>query len=349
MSCMKSSTSVLLSNNPLYGRKRTHAKYYAEIAHFALRALTGPIRYDAVVMGVAAPLSHSDIMYMCDDALQNANVNANANDKCHARTNEVLNDIANAVTKHIIDIVRNNTLAYQLLPRISIVPVCTLGSDAARSERFVPCAQSKHFGQYWAPSLLYAAFTRGHKWAASYDMDEFFSFVPSSTLKHVKRARAATIFDKSKSAHLVAQWMNLKIGSYNEDDDAKTLTNIVATNHIPALSNKYDAAKSTSCYDVLADDTGKAAVRCDVGMGFSIHHAVVISGTKPSTKGKSHGKGNQSVVLAFQQGAKVDRMFRTWHARYDVSKGPCEFKASNGALASFRMGDEEDEGRVDWM
>lgn len=140
--------SVLISSNPLYGIKRNQSKYYKEIAHFAARALTGPIRFDAVVMSITLPATQSDIYSHC-----HGYDSVGCNKRMISKNHNLLNTVALEIQKELI------VLGFQDLDierKIILMPVCTLGSDSKSSESWNPCSQAKHNGQYWSSILAYA-------------------------------------------------------------------------------------------------------------------------------------------------------------------------------------------------
>lgn len=77
------------------------------------------------------------------------------------------------------------------------------------------------------------------------------------------------------------------------------------------LVNRANSSASERCYYKLGDPTGKSAVRCDVGSGFSIHHPMMFKG----------GQHDREQV----QGSRMYYGLRTWHPRLQSSKGSCEY------------------------
>lgn len=148
-------------------------------------------------------------------------------------------------------------------------------------------------------------------------MDEF--FMPASNgPKALASRRADRILDAAnensegnpREGSFVAQWLNFLIDT---EEDARNLSRVVAKGRIPTLANKDDVSRSSECYNKLEDETGKSAVRCDVGYGFTVHSSIFVYKD-------DHGHIN------FTVGWRVNRDLRTWHARYYYSKGSCKYK-----------------------
>lgn len=136
---------LLVSGSALYGVKKKRPKNIREIAHFAARALAGPLRFDLVVMSVVSDFSMSDLNYRCD-----------GEQVCEhglwKKNFDLLNDVSDEIEREL-QLVGLGALA----DRVLLVPSCTLGSDASASEWRDACTVSKHYGQYWATFYTYAA------------------------------------------------------------------------------------------------------------------------------------------------------------------------------------------------
>lgn len=113
------------------------------------------------------------------------------------------------------------------------------------------------------------------------------------------------------------QWLNFKLLSTN---DARDLTRRLARSRMLLLEDRVNASRSRQCYQRLRDDTGKSVVHCDAGLGFTIHHPVLIS-----KKSRRHG---MPPSFGFKQGQAMFRGMRTWHARLVSSKGTCHYRAA---------------------
>lgn len=138
--------AALFSGSALYGPKNKRIDSYREVAHFAARALMGPIRYDTVVMSVVMSLSVSDAEascgfdMVCREKMRNHNV-------------RLLENVATEV-EHELNLIG---MPEHVARNIIIIPSCTLGSATERAERGDACAISKHYGQYWATVFTYAS------------------------------------------------------------------------------------------------------------------------------------------------------------------------------------------------
>lgn len=156
------------------------------------------------------------------------------------------------------------------------------------------------------------------KWAASYDMDEFIAPEVDGPVKFEPRS-ADDLYDLANDeasgsadfAGFVVQWLNFLIKS---TDDARDLSMGLLRGHSPQLQDRFNVSMSPNCYSRLKDDTGKSVLRCDVGFGFSIHHPMTVI---PDHAGK----------MAFRQSFRMNRKLRTWHARFDYSKGTCAYSS----------------------
>lgn len=147
-------------------------------------------------------------------------------------------------------------------------------------------------------------------------MDEFLSPVPAQARKLPLLAEdaldEAEASIHSSGGNLVFQWLNFRILS---SENARALSqNVLKGQVVEKLKNRVNASESFKCYDRLGDNTGKSAVRCDVGVGFSIHHPIV------NVPGKR--------MMSQRQGNLIYRGLRTWHARFLKSKGMCFYDQS---------------------
>lgn len=148
--CTAKSTSnargaALFSGSALYGAKKRHAAFYREIAHFAIRALSGPVRYDAVVMSVVSDKTISDASFECGDS-----------DECFERLRNTNNQLLDSIAGEVQHELRTLGAPESMSRKIIILSSCVLGSDAWRSELNDACNQTKHYGQYWATVFSYA-------------------------------------------------------------------------------------------------------------------------------------------------------------------------------------------------
>lgn len=143
------------------------------------------------------------------------------------------------------------------------------------------------------------------KWAVSHDMDEFLASVPSIPKPG---GRADQILDEADASfgasqgHVVFQWLNFRVASV---EHSRALSKELIAGKRLMLVNRQNADKGAQCYERTRDDTAKSAVRCDVGLGFTIHHPVIAV------------EGQRMEVA---QGNRVYRGLRTWHARLRAVK-----------------------------
>lgn len=131
-------------------------------------------------------------------------------------------------------------------------------------------------------------------------MDEYLASVPSSPMPVERADRILDEADASFGAprgDIVFQWLNFRVVSA---EDSRTLSRELIAGKKIKLVNRKNADKGAQCYEKTRDDTAKSAVRCDVGLGFTIHHPVIAV------------EGNNMEVA---QGNRVYRGLRTWHAR----------------------------------
>lgn len=156
--------AALFSGSALYGLKKHSVGHFREVAHFAARALTGPIRYDTVVMSVVMDktISDADVICATDMACRQTLLADNIN---------LLDNVATEVEREL-DIIG---LPKHVASNVIIIPSCTLGSATEQAERGDACAVSKHYGQYWATVFTYASL------APFYRVRLFFTLFPVSS------------------------------------------------------------------------------------------------------------------------------------------------------------------------
>lgn len=138
--------AALFSGSALYGRKKGNVQHFREVAHFAARALTGPVRYNTVVMSVVMDATVSDADVICG-----------ANVECRqgvlTKNINLLDDVAQEVERELAVMGMPDHVARNII----IIPSCTLGSATEQAERGDACSISKHYGQYWATVFTYAS------------------------------------------------------------------------------------------------------------------------------------------------------------------------------------------------
>lgn len=145
-------------------------------------------------------------------------------------------------------------------------------------------------------------------------MDEYFAPAVPALKRQPEAGPAHEVFDYIDKivggfgGHFVFQWLNFRMKSV---EDSRAMSAGLIKGHRAVLSNRANLSESGRCYYRLRDDTGKSAMRCDIGFGFSIHHPVLVS------SGSGHKR--------FLQGNRMYYGLRTWHARFGHSKGTCDF------------------------
>lgn len=138
--------AILFSGSALYGGKKRDKNHFAEIANFAARALMGPVRYDAVAIGVVSDYSRSDMEYLCRVG----------DIECWERLDDGNAEMMEGIAETVEEELETIGVPRELFSRVLLIPSCRLGSDAARTEWRDPCNQSKRYGQYYATFYSYA-------------------------------------------------------------------------------------------------------------------------------------------------------------------------------------------------
>lgn len=140
-------------------------------------------------------------------------------------------------------------------------------------------------------------------------MDEYISPVPIGD-GVVKSAPAEAVLDQADQkmgghGDLVFKWLSFRV---NSSSDSRTLSRYLIRGQLPKLLSRTESFAG-QCY-ALADRfmSGKSAVRCDVGLGFTIHSPVIIRPGKGITRGL-----NRHPTL------------RTWHARLRHANSKCDY------------------------
>lgn len=150
-------------------------------------------------------------------------------------------------------------------------------------------------------------------------MDEFLASVPALPKRPGPADQLLDEADRSFSAprgDMVFQWLNFRVRSaeHSRALSARLIRGLPTT-----LSNQENASRPEQCYERPRDETAKSAVRCDVGLGFTIHHPVM----------SIAGRG-----MEMQQGNRIYRGLRTWHARLGALKwahvADCDFEPDSG-------------------
>lgn len=108
------------------------------------------------------------------------------------------------------------------------------------------------------------------------------------------------------------QWLNFRVPNSN---DSWALTLQVMGGRHALLRDPDNPNLSTKCYERRKISTGKSAVRCDVGLGFTVHHPVLAE----SKKG-----------MAMKQSRRMFLGMRAWHGRIGEGYGStkCDYDSS---------------------
>lgn len=300
--CVKSpsdlNASVVISGSALYGSKNRESQHFREVAHFAARSLYGPVAFDTVVMTVVVNETIGGIAHRCGNST-----------KCvsdlTARNKRQLEHIREVVEEEL------DTLNVPRLkmPQVLLVPSCRLGSHAwGSTEMFAPCRGCHMYGQYHATFFPYTLVSGFYKWSMLHDMDEVVMDDPRHNKWLVRSGNASNIFDREDRLHkgfLSFTWLHF----LNSENVTEMLTRDIMNGVAPKLVTTPGSSKSLSeLLSTRRDPTGKCAVRCDVGLGFTIHASVV----RASPRGSRELSGMQVHQFA--------RSMRTWHARLKYSR-----------------------------
>jgi hypothetical protein len=146
------------------------------------------------------------------------------------------------------------------------------------------------------------------QWASILDIDEFVSVNKGVAGAKLDEERAADRFDAVNSNGenaILFSWLNFLVRN-----SSRSLTRSVMRHRTPVLRDLSD--KSVDCYKWPPKDwNGKAAVKCDHGLGFTIHRAVQLP--------------RNAAMDAWSRDTYVlSPKLRAWHPRSQSSMGKCE-------------------------
>lgn len=144
-------------------------------------------------------------------------------------------------------------------------------------------------------------------------MDEFLGFSPKNG--KLLSAPADVALDKvnrNGKSYMYFTWLNFKI----QTNSSRSLTRDMMDGEALDLRPRKNE-KNSDCLSFSNDPTGKSAVRCDVGIGFTIHRPVI------------RKSGEALGILGQIQGEIRMRQLRTWHPRLDGSRGTCMYVEKN--------------------
>ena len=286
------SGAVLLAASPPRLNARHDARQLSLMAHFAARALSGSMPFDAVVIPILVNNTVEDRNTCRDSQCISLMENQNTVDFEHIR-HSIEEEF------RILDLPRSKW------SRLILLPFCRLGSAATQREHGAPCALDYQYGLYHAFFFTYLMAAPYFKWAASLELDEFFA--PNSNSIHLPTNKIVDVFDLSNifaGGSMCYQHVNFRIN----EDYSREMTIDFMRGTGPTLRGRN---ASDDCFQ-NKDSSGKCAVRCDVGLGFTIRTAVV-----------RHNVGNDR--LDMRQRVVRSRQLRAWRPRRSGRNLKCEY------------------------
>lgn len=294
--------AVLFSGSFLYGSKNRHARYYTELAHFAARGLHGPMKFSNVVLSILPLYSISHMSLKCKDETA-------CWGKLKQENRQHLEEIRDVIETEFIELGVKRASFQDVI----IMPGCRLGSHASGTEESTgPCGKSYKYGQYMAKVYGYAMLSPFYKWAFSYDWDEVILATPSRFRLKRRQGPAEKLLDASdtgRRGYLTFKWLNFLASA----ESARNFTTDLMTGQTPKLVPKRgQEGNRVNCWGKQSP-TGKPAVRCDLGLGMTIHASVVWESSRPGPS------------LIMRQVTRPVRTFRTWHPRLGSSSGMCAY------------------------
>lgn len=167
------SSAVLLCANSLSGNKKLQNRSHAEVAHWAARALRGPVRFDIVVLPVIVDISAAECspndLHCFEDT---------------SRTNSVL---FNSLAKNVAQELQRIGVAEEVFERVVLIPFCRLGAHVLGFEHNNPCSGSQRYGQIQVTFMPYSVLAKYFKVRRS-------ALVPYSDLRCKIRSWVLTFF-----------------------------------------------------------------------------------------------------------------------------------------------------------
>lgn len=149
------------------------------------------------------------------------------------------------------------------------------------------------------------------------DVDEFVAENKNFAIFRHKEEASKLLDRYNQNGGFLFSWLNFRFRTLN---DTRNITRDVMSSKKVALRIRGDKlnfwTKRQDCYAWPRVKTGKAAVHCKAGLGFTIHAAV---------RKKSGGRLNNP-----DRNTRIaTRDVRTWHARRGSATSNCEY-ASEG-------------------
>lgn len=284
--CRDATGSVNVAGGALWGYKRTNPAGRREIANFAARSLFGSVRFDTVAVPVIGLHSVSEIMFNCRD-----------DELCSSNYHEANENFLRELTLEVEDELKLLNVPRSLWARITLFPVCRLGTDFQGSERHNQgCKFSRYYGQGMTTDLSYILFSPFHKWFSSFDLDEYAVNESDFSRGIVKPLSAQIIFDRQNnlkgggSSVLQIGWLEYDVkrfGAVNSTSAASGTRNstreLLKTGGLEFRALKENATHTfnrTECWQQSrASNTapGKSVVSCmHKGFGTSVHDSLAL-------------------------------------------------------------------------
>jgi hypothetical protein len=264
-SCNQSSGALLVSGGALWG-ELTSPIGRVRAAHFAARALTGYLRYEAVAIGVMLPRTIAHIQHICGerracfDSYQRANY-----------------QFMKALARDMEKALQDANVMSSIWQNIVLFPFCKLGSDFDGTEHKYPCNWSSYLGQHHYGYLSYTLFSPFVKWVTSMDIDEAIgdTLIESGNDTFCSAAfRFDSCGDTEVPGALWLRWLHFKV----PDEAVARFTVALRKRGIPtlraALGKKLNISECYSAKSVPA--SGKMTLSCQSGMGFWVHRGIVL-------------------------------------------------------------------------
>lgn len=301
--CASARGAVALGGSPLHGAKARDPVEMRQVAHFCARSLLGPVAFDLVALPVVPRTSLSEVDGRCG-------ADAECARREHVANANFLRRIASAIEEELFLL----DVAPRLFARVVLVPICRLGSNFRGAEEAWPCRSSFWSGQYISSYLMFNLAGTAFRWSASYDLDEFLAPAASGGGEVMAATRAEDLFDSLNQRgrnSLKFTWLNFRL---KDAHLARPLTRALMAAHSPALQDpKTGEVRECYAWPRGQGNNGKTALRCDNGVGFTIHAAVQMLPGKLL---------NQTVRPTYLASKKT----RLWHPRLEGSLGKCDFE-----------------------
>lgn len=305
-SCPSASGAVLFSGSALHGKKNSDANNYHEVGHFAARALYGPVEFDTVAISIIPPFAVSNSRFQ--PHRDDIHYNKQSSTLAH------LERIRAAVEYELTEL----GVGFNARSEIILAPVCRLGSYGEEGSYGGPCSKSFWNGQYTTLLVLYSMLSPSFQWAASLDLDEVLLGRPTKTgVSHRSTTgKACHLFNGivgySRNRYFTSGWINFRSSAAV----TRNLSMMIMKKRLPQLKSSVKGNSSSNhCY--IRRSTGKPAVRCDVGLGFTIHQVIIR---------KFYREAATVPHISTTMVSKRNPTLMTWHPRLQpYSTNICDF------------------------